>query len=111
MPKDRGANHNRAIEGPLPEKWDTPKLKQFWGNDNRISGPLPAALLRQPRLEKLLLHNNQLSGPIPASVAHAPALQVLRLDHNRLSGTVPDGLGRRLMVYDVSNNPELEAAR
>jgi hypothetical protein len=36
---------------------------------------------------------------------------VLRLDHNRLTGPIPPGLAQRLMVFDASHNPELEATR
>jgi Leucine-rich repeat (LRR) protein len=147
--------HANEMSGPLPTAWNTPKLKIFRGEDNHISGELPAQLMRQPLLEELFLHNNELTGTIPNSLSpnlravllannklsgsvpqefgqlkkltdlrlnrnqisgqipvtftSAAALQVLRLDHNRLVGSIPNGLAKRLMVFDASNNPGLEA--
>src|SRR3954462_8123525 len=42
--------HANEMSGPLPTNWNTPKLKIFRGEDNHISGDLPAQLMRQPLL-------------------------------------------------------------
>ena len=74
------------MSGPLPTIWNTPKLKIVRAEDNRISGDLPAQLLRQPLLEELFIHNNELSGSIPTSLN--PNLRAVLLANNKL--TRPD---------------------
>jgi hypothetical protein len=47
-------SHN-ALTGALPSDWSAPKLVELNAHDNRLSGPLPAALARLPRLSYLQL--------------------------------------------------------
>ena len=98
------------LTGPIPTAL-SPRLKALFLFENRLSGAIPGELGRLDDLTDLRLQRNQLAGPIPAALAGARSLQVLRLDHNRLSGPVPAGLAERLMVFDVSDNPGLEATR
>jgi len=86
----------------LPTVWDTPKLKIFRGEDNRISGALPEGLLRQSGLEQLFLHNNALTGALPA--AFSDHLGSLLLASNQLSGPIPDALGRLPKLTDLRLN-------
>src|SRR5262249_49140314 len=98
------------LSGPIPAPL-SPSLGLLLLSNNALSGPIPDAFASLTKLTDLRLNRNRLSGPIPASLKDAPALQVLRLDHNRLTGTLPDGLSKRLIVFDASNNPELKAAK
>jgi Leucine-rich repeat (LRR) protein len=79
--------------------------------NNKLTGSVPEEFGKLKKLTDLRLNRNQLTGTIPVSLLDAESLQVLRLDYNRLSGTIPAGLAKRLMVFDASNNPELEQAR
>ena len=45
-----------------------------------------------PRIKELFLEDNRLSGSLPASLAHLTALETLRLRNNRISGSIPDAL-------------------
>ena len=101
--------HNNRLTGALPQQLGA-KLSALLLFNNALSGPIPEALGRLEDLIDLRLNRNRLSGAVPASLAAAPALQVLRLDDNRLSGPLPAGLGEGLTVFDISSNPELEAA-
>lgn len=101
---------NNALTGPIPASLGA-NLTSLLLTNNALSGPIPQTMGRLKKLTDLRLNRNQLTGPIPASLAEAPSLQVLRLDHNRLSGPVPPGLAERLMVFDVSHNPDVEAVR
>ena len=102
--------HNNELTGPLPAP-SSPNLGSLLLANNKLSGPIPDEMGRLKELTDLRLNRNQLSGRIPASFASAASLQVLRLDYNRLSGPIPPGLARRLMIFDVSHNPGMEAAQ
>jgi Leucine-rich repeat (LRR) protein len=101
--------HNNALTGPIADTLSANHSALLLA-DNQLSGAIPDEMGRLQKLTDLRLNRNQLSGPIPASLVNAASLQVLRLDHNRLSGAIPTGLGEGLTVFDVSHNPELEAA-
>jgi Leucine-rich repeat (LRR) protein len=94
--------HANDLSGPLPAVWDTPKLKIFRAEDNRISGALPGALLRQPALEQVFLHNNELTGAIPTTLG--ANLKSLLLANNRLSGAIPAELGQLKKLTDLRLN-------
>ena len=94
--------HANDLSGPLPAVWDTPKLKIFRAEDNRISGALPGALLRQPALEQVFLHNNELTGAIPATLG--ANVKSLLLGNNRLSGGIPAELGELKKLTDLRLN-------
>jgi hypothetical protein len=101
---------NNKLSGSIPALPNA-NLASLLLTNNALSGPIPEEMGRLKKLTDLRLNRNQLSGPIPASFADAPSLQVLRLDHNRLTGAIPAGLAKRLLVFDVSHNPDLQAAR
>jgi Leucine-rich repeat (LRR) protein len=102
--------HNNKLTGAVPATLSA-SLASVLLSNNALSGPIPEGIGKLKKLTDFRLNRNQLSGPIPADLADAPSLQVLRLDHNRLRGAVPAGLAKRLMVFDASNNPDLQAAR
>lgn len=102
--------HNNELTGTIPASLSA-NLRAMLLANNKLSGPVPEELGGLKKLTDLRLNRNQLSGSIPASLAGSASLQVLRLDHNRLVGKIPDGLGKRLMVFDASNNPGLEPAK
>ena len=99
--------HNNELSGPIPNTL-SPNLGILMLANNKLSGAVPEELGQLKKLTDLRLNRNELTGSIPASFASATALQVLRLDHNHLTGTIPTGLGKRLMVFDASNNPGLK---
>ena len=101
--------HNNALTGRLPNTLSA-NLRAVLMANNHLSGPIPEEFGMLKKLTDLRLNKNQLTGSIPKSLTSAPALQVLRLDNNRLEGSVPGALAKRLMVFDASNNPRLEAA-
>jgi Leucine-rich repeat (LRR) protein len=90
------------MSGALPEIWNTPKLKIFRADDNRISGALPAQLLRQPLLEHVFLHNNEVTGTIPNTLS--PSLSILMLTNNKLSGPIPEELAKLKKLVDLRLN-------
>jgi Leucine-rich repeat (LRR) protein len=96
--------HANALSGSLPKIWNTPKLKIFRGEDNRISGALPAQLLRQPSLEQVFLHDNDLGGQLPGSLVEAAHLHSLLLADNGLSGPIPADIGRLQNLTDLRLN-------
>ena len=102
--------HNNELTGPIPTSLGA-NLGSLLLANNKLSGPIPAELGRLKKLTDLRLNRNQLSGPIPANLADAASLQVLRLDHNRLNGPIPRGLAKRLMLFDASDNPDVQAVR
>ena len=77
-------------------------MKIFRGEDNRITGDLPAQLLRQPLLEEVFLHNNNLTGTLPTSFS--PNLRALLLASNNLSGPIPEELGGLKKLTDLRLN-------
>ena len=101
--------HNNAFTGKLPNTL-SPNLRAVLMGNNHLSGPIPEEFGMLKKLTDLRLNRNQLTGSIPKSFATTPSLQVLRLDNNRLVGSIPADLGKRLMVFDASNNPGLESA-
>jgi hypothetical protein len=101
--------HNNELSGPIPTTL-SPTLRAVILANNKLTGPVPEEFGKLKKLTDLRLNRNQLTGTIPASLLRAESLQVLRLDYNRLTGTVPAGLGKRLMVFDASNNPGLDLA-
>jgi len=101
--------HNNALTGKIPNTLSA-NLRAVLMANNHLSGAIPEEFGILKKLTDLRLNRNQLTGPIPKSLASAPALQVLRLDNNRLVGSVPADLAKRLMVFDASNNPGLDAA-
>jgi len=101
--------HNNDLTGKIPNTLSA-NLHTVMMANNHLSGPIPEEFGTLKKLTDLRLNRNELTGTIPKSFATAPALQVLRLDNNRLTGSVPPDLAKRLMVFDASNNPGLEAA-
>jgi Leucine-rich repeat (LRR) protein len=102
--------HNNELSGTIPTTL-SPTLRAVILANNKLTGSVPEEFGKLKKLTDLRLNRNQLTGTIPVSLLDAESLQVLRLDYNRLSGTIPAGLAKRLMVFDASNNPELEPAR
>ncbi len=99
--------HNNELTGTIPNSL-SPNLRAVLLANNKLTGSVPEEFGQLKRLTDLRLNRNQISGQIPTSFVGAAALQVLRLDHNRLVGAIPNGLAKRLMVFDASNNPGLE---
>ena len=102
--------HNNELTGAIPTTLGA-NLRSLLLANNRLSGRIPAELGQLKKLTDLRLNRNQLSGPIPANLTDAASLQVLRLDHNRLNGPAPAGLAKRLMLFDASHNPDMQAVR
>ncbi len=102
--------HNNELSGPLPSSLSASISHLILAN-NKLSGPVPEEMGRLKKLRDLRLNRNQLSGAIPTSFSDASSLQVLRLDHNVLVGPIPNGLAKRLMVFDASNNPGMKPAQ
>jgi heat shock protein HslJ len=102
--------HNNELSGPIPTTL-SPALRALILANNQLTGPVPEEFGKLKKLTDLRLNRNQLTGTIPGSLLGAEALQVLRLDYNRLTGAIPNGLAKRLMVFDASNNPGLEPVK
>jgi Leucine-rich repeat (LRR) protein len=101
--------HNNELAGSIPNSLN-PNLRAVLLANNKLTGTIPAEFGKLKKLTDLRLNRNQLSGSIP-DFSGATSLQVLRLDYNRLVGPIPDGLAKRLMVFDASNNPGLGPAK
>lgn len=55
-----------GLSGRIPDSIQTmSKLRRFWVDENRLSGPLPPWFAKMPNLEALDLFANPLSGTIP----------------------------------------------
>eukprot|EP01012_Entosiphon_sulcatum_P023029 TRINITY_DN2800_c0_g1_i1.p1 TRINITY_DN2800_c0_g1~~TRINITY_DN2800_c0_g1_i1.p1 ORF type:complete len:1230 (-),score=177.05 TRINITY_DN2800_c0_g1_i1:2773-6462(-) len=91
------------MNAPLEALLRFPRLQQILGDDNKITGTVPAALPRD--LFELNLRNNAVGGTIPKNIsAH---FNMLRIDlaNNSLTGTVPwMGTMIRLTYLDLSGN-------
>ena len=57
--------------------------------ENRLIGPIPAAIAQLPQLDNLDLRENQLSGELPVEISHMTNLRSVVLSDNLLSGTIP----------------------
>nr|CAD1817041.1 unnamed protein product [Ananas comosus var. bracteatus] len=87
--------------GPPPRSF-SPALRTLDLSSNRLSGPLPAPLLRLPFLSTLVLARNALSSSLPAALS---PLVHLDLRSNRLSGPLPESLlPPTLRFLDLSAN-------
>ncbi|MFD0987490.1 leucine-rich repeat domain-containing protein [Methyloligella solikamskensis] len=96
--------HANQMSGKLPERWATPKLEIFRGEDNDFTGKLPAALFQQQALKEIFLHNNKFSGKLPGTLSQARSLTSLLLANNRLTGSIPPDIGGLTKLTDLRLN-------
>ena len=93
-----------GLVGAAPERLPEP-LWLLDASNNGLTGPLPAALARQPALVSLRLGGNRLDGTLQAFAdALPPTNRILELNvsgNARLHGPVPDFLAS-LALFDVS---------
>ena len=75
-------NHHTALEL-------FPLIGVFSARNNQLSGPLPKWLLAMPILE-LDLGRNKLDGPLPSTVGKNPFTRDLLLDGNHIEGHLLD---------------------
>ncbi|PNH01599.1 Leucine-rich repeat receptor protein kinase EXS [Tetrabaena socialis] len=89
-----------------------PVLTALLAAGNRLGGPLPVGLMRQPALQYLDLSGNSLTGPLPAELfagAAANRLRSVRLAGNQLGGPLPElpegaDVAAELNHLDISRN-------
>jgi hypothetical protein len=102
-----------GLEGSLPQRLPQ-SLWMLDASDNRLSGPLPASLARQPALVSLRLAGNRLDGtleafadallPPPGGAGEGGGNRIMELNvsaNPRLRGPVPDALSR-LALFDAA---------
>lgn len=103
------------ISGQLPGNlFMTPKLQEFRGDGNDISGPIAKRKkLNCSSLQTLSLSGNRLSGPIPSPLLWACTNLVnLDLSRNRLSGSIPSPASKsksKTASAEPTGVPSLEA--
>uniref|UniRef100_A0ACD5ZSI9 Uncharacterized protein n=1 Tax=Avena sativa TaxID=4498 RepID=A0ACD5ZSI9_AVESA len=96
---------NNKFSGSFPTSATV--LHVFKGENNLLSGDLPANMSKFPDLTELSMSGNQLTGPIPTSVNLLQKLNSLDLSDNRMSGPIPPssiGLLPSLTLLDLSGN-------
>lgn len=105
-------SNNGDISGEIPYEGAVDiramrALAEFDASSNRLTGPLPPALVSLPNLRLLDLSNNELNGTLSGdNWADATRLERLNLRGNRLRGSIPPELGvlRGLTHLDLSGN-------
>ncbi|KAB1226147.1 hypothetical protein CJ030_MR1G023904 [Morella rubra] len=102
-----GVNDNN-FGGVLPECIGnfSSTLTQFFCDNNKISGRIPAGITNLINLETLRLWNNNLMGNIPTDIGKLQRLQVVSLSENNLSGNIPSSFGNLTLLSKLvlSNN-------
>ncbi|KAB1226148.1 hypothetical protein CJ030_MR1G023903 [Morella rubra] len=102
-----GINDNN-FGGVLPECIGnfSSTLTQFFCDNNKISGRIPAGITNLINLETLRLWNNNLMGNIPTDIGKLQRLQVVFLSENNLSGNIPSSFGNLTLLSKLvlSNN-------
>jgi hypothetical protein len=58
-------------------------------SENQFHGTLPISLNQLVQLQELYLQSNRLSGPIPAELIRWSSMKTLRIDENAFTGTIP----------------------
>lgn len=83
-----------GFSGPLPASIQTMhKLKRFWVDESRLSGPLPGWFARMKSLEELDLFGNPYTGGIPKEWTRAgafPRLRILQIGGSRVKAKASD---------------------
>jgi Leucine-rich repeat (LRR) protein len=65
-------------------------LKEFWINNNELTGTIPPQFGDLENLDTAYLSHNKLTGTIPVQIGQMYELESLKIDWNRIKGTVPD---------------------
>jgi Leucine-rich repeat (LRR) protein len=95
------------FEGTLGASTSNTKLRIFYAQSNRLSGPFPTTLLTLPRIEEVYLNSNFLSGPIaPFACTPASLISRIELSNNLISEVDVASLFScpRLAFVDLSQN-------
>ncbi len=88
------------ISGPIPNWLGGITLTGVLSGElglsfNQFTGSIPRELCNiKPVLFILFLENNKLNGPIPAAISNCTQLQILDVGYNKLSGPLPHELGK-----------------
>jgi len=85
------------FEGTLPQDIpeQMPNLQVMFGENNQLSGTIPANLGTLD-LKSVHLDDNNLTGTIPSTLGNPPNLESLFLHGNSFEGTIPDTLPNKL---------------
>nr|ACG39952.1 polygalacturonase inhibitor 2 precursor [Zea mays] len=99
------------LSGPIPASVASlPRLADLDLSENQLTGAIPEGLGAGPGnsgvLTTLYLGGNRLSGGVPASLLRSGGLGMLNLSRNALGGGVPDAFTPRsyFMLLDLSRN-------
>jgi len=102
------------FEGTLPQDIpeQMPNLRVMFGENNHLSGTLPANLGTLD-LQRVHLNNNDFTGTIPSSLGNPLNLETLLLHGNQFTGSIPDSIANPNNLRDASfhyNNLEGEVS-
>ena len=83
--------NNQDISGTIPANiGNLVNLTNFSVYNNSLEGPIPESMGSLVNLEKLVLANNSFSGEIPVVIGNLDKLTVLQIQKNNFTGAVPD---------------------
>ena len=102
-----GHGQQNVLTGSIPaELGELSGLESLELPGNRLTGTIPPELGRLTRLRSLRLNHNRLTGPIPEELGEISGLRSLELNENMLTGLIPARLGRltELESLHLDNN-------
>ncbi len=100
---------NNKLNGPIPAAiGNCTQLQILDVAYNKLSGPLPHELGKLKNLQKLFAGNNQLTGPLPKELGNLRNLEEIDISHNKIAGPIPSTYGGTFYLsldgLDFTNN-------
>ncbi|KAH8963293.1 hypothetical protein BDL97_04G000800 [Sphagnum fallax] len=88
-----GLNNNK-LNGPIPAAiGNCAQLRTLFVGDNKLSGSLPHELGKLKNFQELFAANNQLAGPLPKELGDLPNFNQMDIGHNKITGPIPSNYG------------------
>jgi Leucine-rich repeat (LRR) protein len=86
--------NNNKLNGPIPAAiGNCTQLCTLAVGDNKLSGPLPHELGKLINFQELWAANNQLTGPLPEELGNLPNFVTMEVSHNKITGPIPSNYG------------------
>ncbi|CAM6013286.1 unnamed protein product, partial [Sphagnum balticum] len=97
--------NNNKLNGPIPAAiGNCTQLCTLAIGDNKLSGPLPHELGKLINFQELWAANNQLIGPLPEELGNLPNFVTMDVRHNKITGPIPSNYGRTFdPVFHIAN--------